>query len=198
MDDKSIELIIFYTKMEDHKSAMMKNGMMPMPGMMLAKLVILLIMVVAGVFLYRAWVATPQLPGDLSSDAKKAVFLTNGQVYFGDVEVANKDFLLIKNPYYLKTQTVLQEPVEEGQKAEPRQQLALTPLGAPGLQIHGPERAMYVRWDQVAYIENMTEDSTVVKTMKTDPTVNGEQPAAGEQQNAEDAEQPAAEGEDKE
>jgi hypothetical protein len=145
----------------------MENDMMKMRsgmgGMMLAKLVLMVIFVVGGICLYRTWVVTPDLPGDLDNGEIKAVFLDNDQVYFGKIEEAGKDFLLVKNPFYLQTQTVLQEPTEEGKEATQKQQLSLTALGGDNLQIHGPEKEMYIPWDTILYIENLKDDSQVVK-----------------------------------
>lgn len=134
-----------------------------MGGMFLAKVITVIIVLVVGAFLLRSWVLKPSLPKGLSNDSLKAVFLDNGQVYFGEVETPNKDFLLIKNPYYLQTRTVLQEPVEEGKEPQKRQQLSLAALGGPGLQLHGPTKEMYIPWASVMYLENLRDDSQVVK-----------------------------------
>lgn len=139
-----------------------------MGSMLLAKLITAIIVLVVGAFLLRSWVLKPTLPKGLSNDALKAVFLDNGQVYFGEVETPNKDFLLIKNPYYLQTRTVLQEPVEEGKEPQKRQQLSLAALGGPGLQLHGPTKEMYIPWSSVMYLENLRDDSSVVKLIKAE------------------------------
>jgi hypothetical protein len=124
----------------------------------------LFIIVVATLFIYQQWFAGPKLPQGLQNENIKAVFLkSRGLVYFGEVEVANKDFVVVKNPYYLKTETSLQEPAPEGET--PKQELKLVSLGGEGLQLHGPERAMYILWDNIAYIENLRKDSSVVKAI---------------------------------
>lgn len=153
--------------------------------MMLVQLVVMVVLILGGIFAYRTWVASPMLPGELEDEGAKAVFLTNGQVYFGEVDEANKDFLKITNPYYLQNRTVLQEPVEEGAEPTKKQQLSLTALGGPGLQIHGPERSMYIPWGTILYIEDLKDDSEVVKLIASDTTVNGEK--ASEQTNTNEA-----------
>jgi hypothetical protein len=152
----------------------MENDMMKMRGgmgmghMMLAKLVLMVIFVVGGIWVYRMWVATPDLAGDLDNGEIKAVFLDNGQVYFGKIEEAGKDFLLITNPYYLQKQTVLQEPTEEGAQPTTREQLSLTALGGENLQLHGPEKELFVPWNKILYMENLKDDSQVVKLITED------------------------------
>lgn len=136
---------------------------MPIPSMMLVKIITILVVLVGGIALYRYAVVTPRFPKGLSGDQLKAVFLDNGQVYFGKTTIANKDFLLIESPYYLQTQTVLQEPVEEGKEPQQKKQLSLSALGAPGLQIHGPTKELYIPWSSILYVENLRDDSQVVK-----------------------------------
>lgn len=148
-------------------------------AMMVGHLVTAVVLALLGVLFYRMWVATPALPGDLGGDDVKAVFLTDGQVYFGEIEAANKDFLLIKNPYYLTQNTVLQEPLEEGQEAQPRTSTSLTELGGEGLQLHEPEKEMYVRWEMVKYIENLQDDSRVVELIEANENGETTSSAAG-------------------
>lgn len=135
---------------------------------LIVKLVVVAVLVVGGVYLYTMLNA-PSLPDGLQTDAKKAVFLTDGQVYFGDVEVANNDFLLIKNPYYLQTAVKLQGTGDDKEKQEAKQSLQVVALGGEGLQYHAPERAMYIPWDKIKYIENMTGESEILKVMQQDP-----------------------------
>ncbi|MBI2410283.1 MAG: hypothetical protein HYV32_00100 [Candidatus Kerfeldbacteria bacterium] len=151
---------------------MMNSMSKEMGGMMLMRLAVAVVFIVGGMFLYRMWVVTPALPDDLGNGEIKAVFLDNGQAYFGKISSANKDFLIIDKPYYLQKQTVLQEPVQDGQEPKTKQQLSLTALGGKGLQIHGPERSMYVPWDTVLYIENLRDDSEVVKLITNDTTTD--------------------------
>lgn len=143
----------------------MENGkpMMPMAKVVVV-LIVLVVLGAAGMY----WKESVMLPKELRGDKMKAVFLDNGQVYFGETSTANKDFLLVKNPYYLQSKTVLQEPVEEGKEPQKRQQLSLSGLGKPGLQIHGPEKEIYIPWDSILFIENLRTDSEVVKLMEAD------------------------------
>lgn len=166
----------------------MENASMETSRMTMVKWVVVILLVVGGIYLSRMWVAGTSLPGDLSNDEVKAVFLQNGQVYFGKVTSANKDFLRIETPYYLQTRTVLQEPVEEGAQPTKKQQLSLTALGGKGLQIHGPEKEMFVLWDKILYIENLREDSEVVKLIKS----SSEKEEEGKQEEKVESETPAS------
>lgn len=104
-----------------------------------------------------------ELPAELNNDRIKAVFLDNGQVYFGKLKAVSQQFAALEEPYYLERRTVLQESVEEGQEASTEERISLTALGGEGLQIHGPERAMYIPWETILYIENLRDDSEVIR-----------------------------------
>ena len=47
----------------------------------------------------------------IDSDKTQAVFLTNGQVYFGDIQNIQSDHLELKNIYYLSVQNQSVQPV---------------------------------------------------------------------------------------
>ncbi|MFH1426458.1 MAG: hypothetical protein ABIG66_03410 [Candidatus Kerfeldbacteria bacterium] len=140
-------------------------------GKLIVKFVVMGIFIIGGIFVYKSVVVQPMLPDGLSSDAKKAVFLNDGQVYFGEIKEVNSEFILIQNPYYLQTATVLQGTTNDEDKQKLKKQLQVVPLGSEGMQLHGPERAMYVRWDAIKYIENMTESSEVLQIINSDPAL---------------------------
>ncbi len=98
--------------------------------------------------------------GIKTSSEWQAVFLGNGQVYFGKVSSANKDFVTIKNIYYLQVitnQNTIGQPSDV--QEQPEQQLTLIKLGN---EIHGPKDEMLINRDQVVIIEDLKDDSRVV------------------------------------
>lgn len=108
-----------------------------------------------------------QVPTDseaagMSSDYK-AVFLTNGQVYFGRLEENRKDqFVTMSEVYYLQVQETA-----EGQPAT-GQQGGQTSLVRLGTEMHGPEGTMEVNRDHILFIENLRSDSSVVQAIQAD------------------------------
>ena len=91
----------------------------------------------------------------VTSGKYQALFLTNGQVYFGKIVGISTETVTLKDIYYL------QQNVQAGDKAAADQkQLQLTKLGN---ELHGPEDAMYVERSQVLFWENLKDDSQVVK-----------------------------------
>ena len=77
--------------------------------------------------------------GTVKKDRYQAVFLTNGQVYFGKIDNS-----------------------EDKEATAAQNQLTLAKLGK---ELHGPEDVMYIERSQVLFWENLTEKSQVVETI---------------------------------
>jgi len=99
----------------------------------------------------------------------QAVFLTNGQVYFGKMSDNGGHYVTMDNIYYLQVTPVLQTGTEgqpgAGQQAQQaqQQQLSLVKLGN---ELHGPVDEMHVNRDQILFIEDLKEDGRVVQAIK--------------------------------
>ena len=100
------------------------------------------------------------LPGNLSE--WQAVFLSDGQVYFGHLKTYNSNFYLLTNIYYLKYGNALQQNAGASDVAVSEQKLNLIKLGG---ELHGPEDMMYIAKDKIIFIENLKSTSLVVKAI---------------------------------
>lgn len=115
------------------------------------------ILIVGGFYLFRQ---SNDLPKDLSE--WQAVFLTDGQVYFGHLVKHNKKFYLLENVYYLKYGSAIQQDkAPSAESSAPN--LNLIELGG---EIHGPENKMYISKDKLLFIENLKESSGVLTAIK--------------------------------
>ncbi len=83
----------------------------------------------------------------------QAVFLSDGQVYFGHLEEQNRNFFRLTEVYYLKY------GLEDSAAS---QNLNLIKLGG---EVHGPENMMYIPKTQVLFLENLRPSSGVVKAI---------------------------------
>jgi hypothetical protein len=92
----------------------------------------------------------------------QAVFLTNGQVYFGKVEKQNQVELVVKDIYYLQVTRPLQQTEEGEQQPNPQGELSLVKLGN---ELHGPTDGMLINRDHVLFVEDLKEDSNVVQAI---------------------------------
>jgi hypothetical protein len=92
----------------------------------------------------------------------QAVFLVDGQVYFGHLEENNRGFAQLTSVYYLKSGSRLQQE-NLNQTATSSKNFNLVKLGG---EIHGPEDKMYIAKDKILIVETLKDSSVVVQTIK--------------------------------
>jgi hypothetical protein len=95
----------------------------------------------------------------------QAVFLSNGQVYFGHLGSSDKQFAELSNIYYLQVDQ--QESLQPGKTttAATTEQPKLT-LIKLGNELHGPNDKMTINRDHILFIEDMKSDSKVVAAIE--------------------------------
>lgn len=107
----------------------------------------------------------------MATSEYQAVFLTNGQVYFGKLEIDNH-WLELEDIYYLQVTDDLQPasgnnpdgtPQTPVSPANDQSKIQLVKLGA---ELHGPQDKMFISSDMVIFWENMKDDSKVVQSIK--------------------------------
>lgn len=91
----------------------------------------------------------------------QALFLSNGQVYFGHLTGVNNGYVELTNIYYLQ----VQQQVQPGQTQNSSQQPKVS-LAKLGNELHGPEDAMYVSRGQVLFWENLKDSGKVVQAIQ--------------------------------
>lgn len=139
-------------------------------GKILIIILIIIIILVGGWYLVSRYTDL-SLPG-MSSDSVltsdwQAVFLSNGQVYFGKVRSIQKDNLVLNDIYYLQVvnqplQTTQQGDEVGGDDAQTQQGLTLIKLGN---ELHGPTDEMVINRDHILLIEKLKSDSRVVEAI---------------------------------
>ncbi len=175
------------------------NNMMPrpsgpsaLPWVILA--VVLLVFVIGGVLfrdrLFPSKSSVNTAMTQQSSSGYQAVFLTNGQVYFGKLSGMTASFATLKDIYYLQVST----PPTAGdaaqlnqQQAQQQQQLSLVKLGQ---ELHGPVDEMKLNRDQVLFYEDIKEDGRVMQAIR-EYQKNPPKPAAKTNTNTAPATNPA-------
>ncbi|MDD4272062.1 MAG: hypothetical protein PHF50_04660 [Patescibacteria group bacterium] len=94
----------------------------------------------------------------------QAVFLSNGQVYFGKVMDANNQTLVLEKIYYLRTAGNLQISDANNSTSTPAaDNFSLIKLGN---ELHGPEDKMSINLSQVLFVEDLKSDSKVVEAIR--------------------------------
>lgn len=117
-------------------------------------LAVLVVALLAG----GAWYfATTGFSGQINSKYQ-AVFLTNGQVYFGKMQVVNDSYLKINNVYYIQNKNGTAATTDANN-------IELVQLSKA---VHGPKDEMVINRDQVLFFENLNEDGQAAKLISSD------------------------------
>jgi len=98
----------------------------------------------------------------VNKDRVQAVFLTNGQVYFGNVKDITSQYVDLQDIYYLNSQ---QQPDTEGNSQNDTSATTFS-LVKLGCELHGPIDQMLINRDQVSFWENLKDDGKVAKAIE--------------------------------
>lgn len=100
----------------------------------------------------------------IDSSKYQAIFFTNGQVYFGKLQMLNGEYMKLENIFYLQTKTPEDDsknPQETSAQTSPDVQLIKL-----GDEVHGPNDEMIVNKDQILFFENLKDDGKVSQSIK--------------------------------
>lgn len=120
-------------------------------GRMWVVVILILATIVAVWYWQKQNEASQESP--ITSGEYQAVFLDNGQVYFGKLDNSEDDFFVLTDVFYLQSGSSVTETAS----------LALTKLGA---EAHGPEDRMEINVEHVLFVEDMKNDSKVVQAIQ--------------------------------
>lgn len=112
---------------------------------------------VAALFYY----GNPSETKFLAPNKVQAVFLTNGQVYFGNVKEISPKYVDLENIYYLNSQQ--SQPNQGSSSNNQQNNFSLVKLGC---ELHGPYDQMVISTSQITFWENLRDDGQVVKAIK--------------------------------
>jgi hypothetical protein len=88
----------------------------------------------------------------------QAVFLTNGQVYFGKLTDINSSYADLRGIFYLN----VNQQVQPRENEQAQNNITLVKLGC---ELHGPNDQMVINRDQVTFWENLKSDGQVAKAI---------------------------------
>lgn len=92
----------------------------------------------------------------------QAVFLSNGQVYYGHLQKnISRDYVKLNDIYYLQFSDGTSDTSETTDTTQ-SQDFALIKLGQ---ELHGPKDTMLINKDHILFIEDLRENSDLVKTI---------------------------------
>lgn len=104
------------------------------------------------------YIGGPNESKNIDKTKQQAVFLTNGQVYFGKIANVNSKYLDLQDIYYLN----VNQQVQPSQNGQQQSSISLVKLGC---ELHGPVDQMVINRDQVTFWENLKSDGQVSKAI---------------------------------
>lgn len=118
---------------------------------------VVVVFVIVGLF-FRNNIANIFTGNSEKLSGYQAVFLTNGQVYFGKISETGNSYAVLKDVYYLQSNDKLQSAPSD----QTSSQLSLVKLGN---ELHGPEDQMNINRDQILFFENLKTDGKVAQAI---------------------------------
>jgi len=98
-----------------------------------------------------------------ASGQYQAVFLDNGQVFFGKLKNTEGTYLRVEDAYYTKKQDLPADATEEQKKAVDNN----VSLVKVGNEVYGPENSLNIKAEQVLFWQNLKTDSKVAKAIES-------------------------------
>ncbi len=102
----------------------------------------------------------------------QAVFLTNGQVYFGKLQGNGRNEVLLQDVYYLQSAGTVQPASSQTTSANANVNTSPANTNTPqyslvklGQELHGPTDRMYINRSQVLFTEDLRSNSQVVQAI---------------------------------
>ncbi|MBU4360425.1 hypothetical protein L6278_03165 [Candidatus Parcubacteria bacterium] len=120
-----------------------------------AGIILVLIILIAGIW----WLIAQNQK--YTSNNWQAVFLSDGQVYFGKIIKEDKQNLILENIYYLSEKGSLQQGENNINKIG--QDVSLIKLGT---ELHGPQDQMRINRFHILFIEELKDNSKIVSAIK--------------------------------
>lgn len=131
--------------------------------------VALLVLLFAGTVIVIALLVLIYLGGNrqdnlINKKEEQAVFLTNGQVYFGKVKSVNSQYIDLQGIYYLNVNQQVQ-PNQTGSNSSASNSNQSVSLVKLGCELHGPNDEMVINTQQVTFWENLKTTGQVSKAI---------------------------------
>ncbi len=115
------------------------------------------------------WIIFFRSTGLIDGGKYQALFLTNGEVYFGKLHDNGSEYMTLEDVYYVQAQSTQDKALatDDVQNAAgvAQDKAQLIKLGS---EVHGPTDKIIVRKDQILYFENLKDDGQVAKLIEQD------------------------------
>ena len=126
-----------------------------------ASIIGIVIVLVLGILF--VWSSSQSKGVAIDGNKYQAVYLMNGQIYFGKLSNASEDNMKLTKVYYLQTPT-------EGADTKSSNEVSASNVQLIKLSsaIYGPEDEMVISKDKILYYQNLQADSKAAKLIEND------------------------------
>jgi hypothetical protein len=157
--------------METHKNQLAHKHRWTKVAVVLQLSFVCTVLSIIGIVTFLIWSSVTATDKKSLSDADKnsyqAVFLNNGQAYFGKLQPAeDNEYLKLTDVWYLRTSETSDSGTANAQA--PTSDSVNATIVKLGAEIHGPRDEMLISKNQVLFYENLKDDSKIVKAIKED------------------------------
>ena len=130
--------------------------------------VFLVLLIILGAFsflFFKGWLYIPAQSSSNNSDLPaavsggtgyQAIFLDNGQIYFGKITHMDEKTITLEDVYYIPSSA-------NGQTIN-SQQINLVKLGS---ELHGPTDEMFITFSHILFYENLSPESKVLQSIQS-------------------------------
>ena len=89
-----------------------------------------------------------------------AIFLSNGQIYFGQIDKNDGKDMVVSNVYHLQSNGETYQSLNQNQNMPAGATVSLIKLSD---ELHGPTNKMFINRSQILFYEQLRKDSKVVE-----------------------------------
>lgn len=126
-------------------------------------IVVILAVLVAVVVGWVIWSNSKNAATGIDSSKYQAVFMSNGQIYFGKLSDFNDSSFKITSIYYPQAQSTDETSTSKTDVSDSQSNIQLFRV-TDG--VHGPEDEMVITKSQILYYENLKSDSKVTQLIE--------------------------------
>lgn len=127
---------------------------------LLAILLVIALAAIVAISLRSLAVQGDPLGDTVRRDSWQAVFLTNDRVYFGRLRAVDDDWYVLRDAYFIR-----EKPGAAGDDAQDKGRAASQQVASVREELHGPDSDLVLNTEQVVLVENLSDDSRVVKAI---------------------------------
>jgi len=119
--------------------------------------------IVAGLIAWFGYASWKSSQPSSANGPRQAIFLADGQVYFGHASSLKNQIITLIDVYYLQAQQNPQALTDPKATPTTAQQVNLIKLGE---ELHGPTDKMLINRDRITFMEDMKDDSQINQKIK--------------------------------